>query len=149
MAALYATIIAMHILGACIWAGGHITLATAVLPRALREGRAQIVLDFERGYERIGLTALGAQVATGLWLTHFRLGAVGNWFQSNPLAHVFQLKLTLLAATVAIAAHARLRVIPQLEDRTLPHLAVHIFAITTLAVLFVIAGVLFRVGGIG
>jgi putative copper export protein len=145
----YASIVAVHVLGACIWTGGHLALATAVLPRALRQRRAQIVLDFEQGYERIGLPALLVQVLTGLWLVHLRLGPPGAWFESNPLAHVFQVKLALLAGTVALALHARLRLIPRLTDASLPTLARHIVAVTTLAVLFTVAGVLFRVGGIG
>jgi hypothetical protein len=55
----------------------------------------------------------------------------------------------LLAATVALALHARLWLIPRLRDDNLPALAAHILAVTILAVLFVLAGVLFRVGGIG
>ncbi|MDE3084575.1 MAG: CopD family protein [Verrucomicrobiota bacterium] len=145
---LYGILIALHVLGACIWTGGHLTLASAVLPRALRERRAQLVIDFERGYERIGLPALFAQVITGLWLAHVRLGRPADWFAANPLAHVVQVKLALLAATVLLALHARLRLIPRLRDDNLPLLAVHIVAVTTLAVLFVLAGVLFRVGGI-
>lgn len=143
----YAIALAVHIIGACIWAGGHLVLAATVLPRALRERSARIILDFEQGYERIGLPALVAQVLSGLWLAHLRLGPVSSWFESNSLARVFQIKLALLAGTVALALHARLRLIPRLRDETLPALAAHIVAVTLLAVLFVLAGVLFRVGG--
>lgn len=146
---IYVTLIALHILGACIWAGGHIVLAATVLPRALRERRAALILEFERGYERIGLPALVLQVVTGLWLAYLRLGPVSNWFEANPLAHVVQIKLALLASTVALALHARLRLIPRLCDDTLAPLAAHIVGVTVLAVLFVLAGVFFRVGGVG
>ena len=143
----YAIALAIHIIGACIWAGGHLVLAATVLPRALRERSARIILDFEQGYERIGLPALVAQVLTGLWLAHLRLGPVSSWFEPNPLARVFQFKLALLAGTIALALHARLWLIPRLRDETLPMLAAHIVAVTVLAVLFVLAGVLFRFGG--
>lgn len=145
---VYTLLLILHVIGACIWAGGHLALSAAVLPRALRERRARIILDFEHGYERIGLPALVVQVITGLWLAHIRIGPVAGWFADNPLAHVFQIKLGLLAATVALALHARLKLIPRLTDENLPTLAVHIVAVTTLAVLFVVAGVLFRVGGL-
>jgi putative copper export protein len=145
---IYATLISVHILGACIWAGGHIVLAATVLPRALRERRAALILEFERGYERIGLPALVLQVLTGLWLAYLRLGPASNWFEANPLARVVQIKLALLAGTVALALHARLRLIPRLRDDTLPPLAAHIVAVTALAVLFVLAGVFFRIGGV-
>lgn len=145
----YAWALAIHVLGACIWAGGHLALATGVLPRALRERRAAVILEFEAGFERIGLPALAAQVVTGLWLAHLRLGPVAEWFSATPLAHIFQIKLALLAGTVGLAVHARLQLIPRLTDATLPPLAGHIVAVTVLAVGFVIAGVLFRVGGVG
>lgn len=145
----YAILIALHLLGACIWTGGHLALAVAVLPRALRQRRAQPIQDFERGFERMGLPALLAQVITGLWLAHLRLGAPAAWFAANPIARVVQVKLTLLAATILLALHARLRLIPRLRDDNLPALAGHIVAVTVLAVFFVLAGVLFRVGGIG
>lgn len=145
----YTILLAVHLLGACIWTGGHLVLATAVLPRALRERSAKRVLEFEAGYERIGLPALLAQVVSGLWLARLRLGPLENWFDTNPVARVFQLKLVLLGATVLLALHARLRLIPRLRDETLPFLAVHIVAVTLLGVFFVLAGVLFRIGGLG
>ena len=144
---LYATLLVLHVLGACIWAGGHLALAVAVLPRALRERRAAIILDFEQGYERLGLPALLMQVITGLWLAYVRLGPASEWFAANPLARVVQLKLLLLAGTIGLALHARLRLIPRLTNETLPGLATHIVAVTGLAVVFTFAGVLFRVGG--
>jgi hypothetical protein len=145
----YTILLSLHLLGACIWAGGHLALAAAVLPRALRERRAQVIIDFEQGYERIGIPALLVQVVTGLWLAYLRLGVPSLWFANSPLAHVVQAKLGFLAATVALALHARLKLIPRLTDATLPTLAIHIVGVTTLAVLFVLAGVVFRVGGIG
>ena len=144
----YTILLSLHILGACIWAGGHLVLAITILPRALRERRARIILDFEHGYERVGIPALLTQVITGLWLAYLRLGPPSGWFANNPLAHVVQAKLGFLAATIALALHARLKLIPQLTDATLPTLAAHIFGVTSLAVLFVLAGVVFRVGGI-
>ena len=149
MVSTYAIVLTLHILGASIWAGGHLVLALSVLPRALRERRARLVTDYEHAYERVGLPALLVQVITGLWLAHLRLGAVSAWFANNPLAHVVQIKLGLLAGTIALALHARLKLIPRLTDANLPTLGAHIIAVTTLAVLFVLAGVAFRFGGVG
>ena len=143
----YYIALALHILGATIWAGGHLVLATTILPRALRERRAAPVSDFEQSFERIGLPALAVQILTGLWLAHHLLGAPGNWFNDNPIAHVVQIKLGLLALTVALAIHARFRVIPKLSDGTLPTLAWHIRLVTLAAVLFVLAGASIRFGG--
>lgn len=143
----YYIALSLHILGATIWAGGHLVLAVSILPAALRDRRAATVSDFERSFERVGLPALAVQILTGLWLAHHLLGAPANWFHDNPIAHVVQVKLGLLAATLGLAVHARLRVIPKLSDDTLPTLAWHIRAVTIAAVLFVLAGASIRFGG--
>ncbi len=143
----YYTILSLHLLGAMIWAGGHVVLAVAILPDALRRQSAAPVQAFEARYERIGMTALAVQVLTGLWLVHNLLGGAGNWFGGEAIAHVVQVKLALLAATLALAVHARVRVIPRLTDQTLPVLAWHIRAVTTAAVLLVLAGASVRFGG--
>jgi Copper resistance protein D len=87
------------------------------------------------------------QVVTGLWLAHRALGGLSYWFEATPVAHVVQVKLGLLAATVALAAHARVRLIPRLDDDTLPRLAWHIRTVTVVAVLFVLAGASIRLNG--
>ena len=124
--ASYYIALALHILGATIWAGGHLVLATTILPRALRERRAAAVSQFEQSFERIGLPALAVQIVTGPWLAHHLVGAPGNWFHDNPIAHVILIKLGLLALTLALAIHARLSVVPKLSDDSLPTLAWHI-----------------------
>jgi putative copper export protein len=140
-------VLVLHLVGAAVWAGGHLVLATTILPAALRARRAAAVSEFEQRFERIGLPALVVQVATGLWLAERLLGAPGHWFEVRPLAHVVQVKLGLLAATVALAVHARFRVVPRLSDDSLPTLAWHIRAVTVLAVLLVLAGASTRFGG--
>ncbi|HEX4983828.1 MAG TPA: CopD family protein [Ilumatobacteraceae bacterium] len=146
MASYYA-FLSLHVLGATIWAGGHLVLALTILPNALRQQRAALVSEFEQRFERIGLPALAIQIVTGLWLAHHLLGAPDRWFESNPVARVVQVKLGLLAVTVGLAIHARFRVIPKLSDATLPTLAWHIRVVTLASVLFVLAGVSIRVGG--
>jgi putative copper export protein len=146
--AVYYLVLCLHILGACIWTGGHLVLATRILPRALREKKAAIIRDFEQGYERLGLPALVVQVLTGLWLAHRLLGGnSATWLGDSGLARVVQLKLGLLAATVALAVHAKRRVIPRLRDDNLPLMGAHIVGVTVLGVLFVLAGASLRLGG--
>jgi hypothetical protein len=55
-------------------------------------------------------------------------------------------KLALLAATVALAVHARLRVVPRLDAATLRFLAYHIVAVTLLGVALLVVGVAIRTG---
>jgi putative copper export protein len=146
--AIYYTLLALHVLGACIWVGGHLVLAVRILPRALREKRAALIREFEQGYERLGLPALATQVLTGLWLAHRLLGGTpAAWLADNGPARVVQVKLALLAATVALAVHAKTRVIPRLRDDNLPLMGWHIAGVTFCGVLFVLAGVSLRVGG--
>jgi putative copper export protein len=143
----YYILLSLHLLGAAVWTGGHVVLATTVLPRALRAKRASILSDFEQGYERVGMPALGVQIITGLWLAHRLLGAPTHWFVASPLAHVVQFKLLCLAGTAALAIHAKTRVIPRLRDDNLPVMAWHIAGVTVFSVLFVLAGASARLGG--
>ena len=139
----------LHVLAATVWVGGHLVLSLSVLPKALRADDPRIVLEFESAYERVGLPALLVQVITGIWLAWRLIPEVGEWFSfSSPIATTIGVKLILLAVTLALAVHARLRLIPNLEDGSLRPLAFHIVAITAIAVLMVVAGVGFRFGGI-
>ncbi|HEY8995593.1 MAG TPA: CopD family protein [Lacunisphaera sp.] len=143
----YFVLLLLHILGATIWTGGHLVLATTVLPRALRAKRAAILSDFEQGYERVGMPALALQIVTGLLLAYRLLGAPSHWFEAHPLAHVVQFKLLCLAGTGALAVHAKTCVTPRLCDDNLPVLGWHIAGVTVFSVLFVVAGASARLGG--
>jgi hypothetical protein len=68
---------------------------------------------------------------------------------ANPIGMLVGVKLLLLAATGGLALHARLRLIPNLNDENLPGLAWHIRGITALAIAFVVVGALIRLGGLG
>jgi putative copper export protein len=139
----------VHVLGATIWAGGHIVLSLTVLPRALKQRDPQIIRDFEAGYERLGIPALVAQVITGVWLAYRLVPDPAQWFgfDSFVATHI-AVKLLLLAATLALAVDARLRIIPRLDARSLPSLAWHVVAVTVIAVLLVMLGVGLRTGGL-
>ena len=143
-----ALVLYAHLLGATVWTGGHLVLALAVLPRALLRRDARLVHEFESSYERIGLPALLLQVGTGLWLAS-GVVPVERWLAfESPTERLVAAKLGLLAATVLLAVHARLRLVPKLQEGKLAALAAHILAITALAVLFVLVGLGFRLGGL-
>ncbi len=146
--AWYYPVLCLHLAGACIWVGGHLVLAVRILPRALRARRAALIREFEQAYEAIGLPALATQVLTGLWLAHRLLGgSPAAWFGASGPARLVQVKLALLAATVALAVHAKTRVIPRLRDDNLPLMGAHIVAVAGLGVLFLLAGASLRFGG--
>jgi putative copper export protein len=144
---MYKYVLLLHILGATVWTGGHLVLALAVLPRVLKERSPAALRQFESAYERVGMPALLLQVATGLWLAHLLVPDVRAWFTAGDfVSRLILFKLSLLAATVLVAADARLRIIPRLTAQTLPAMARRIVAVTVLSVLFVATGVAFRVG---
>lgn len=144
---MFGFILLLHFLGATVWTGGHLILATVILPRALRSRDVEGIRNFENAYEKIGIPALILQIASGLWLTHRMLPEISHWFQwNNPIARLVLFKLSLLGLTALLALDARLRVIPRLGPHNLSSLAWHIIPVTVISVLFVIVGVSFRTG---
>ncbi len=144
-----AILIFLHLLGASVWVGGHLILTLSILPRALREQDVPAIQRFEQSFERIGIPALIVQVLTGLRLASI-YAPVSQWlgFDGHAPRHI-TLKLLALAATVGLAAHARLSLIPRLAPGApLRSLAVHIVLVTTLAVAFAFIGASFRLGGV-
>jgi putative copper export protein len=146
---LYKTLLFFHILAATIWTGGHLVLSIVVLPKVLRERSAEELLQFEAGYERIGIPALLVQVATGLCLAYMMVPNISLWFNlENPVCRAISAKLALLAITIGFAVDARLRLIPHLTPEKLPALAWHVVPVTVVSVLFVYVGVSIRTGGL-
>ncbi|HKZ08985.1 MAG TPA: CopD family protein [Methylomirabilota bacterium] len=143
----YRLLVALHLLGATVWVGGHLVLCLAVLPRALRSRDPGIVREFESGFERLGIPALLLQVVTGLWLASHWVPDLTEWLSpSTPPARLILLKLALLVVTVALAVHARLRALPRLDATTLPFLAYHIVSVTLVGVSMLLVGVAIRTG---
>lgn len=144
---MYSLLILLHVLGACVWVGGHLVLAVSIMPKALITKDIALLQQFEQAYERVGMPALLLQVLTGLTLFWMMLPNFSLWFSAGvALNHVLWLKLGLLLATVLFAIDARLRVIPHLSPANLVDLAWHVYPVTLLSVLFVCVGVLHRFG---
>lgn len=147
---LFSFLVIVHALAATLWTGGHLVLAVGVLPKALRAHDAAAIRAFEETFEPLGLSALMIQVVSGLWMVGIYLpGFAGLFSPANPMGMLAGVKLLLLAATAALAFHARLRLIPQLSEDNLQPLACHIRAITVLAIAFVVVGAGLRLGGLG
>jgi len=145
----YRLLVTLHLLGATVWVGGHLVLSLSVLPRALRARDPAIIREFESGFERLGIPALLVQIVTGLWLAYHWAPHVTSWFSpSTPQERFILIKLVLLAATVALAVHARLRVVPHLDAATLRFLAYHVVAVTLLGVALLVVGVAIRTGAV-
>jgi hypothetical protein len=98
-------------------------------------------------YEKIGMPALIIQIITGLYLAHRMVPEFSQWFNfSNPVAHPITLKVILLGLTFAFAIDAKIRVLPNLSEKTLTTMAWHIIPVTVISILFVVVGVSFRTG---
>lgn len=137
-------ILLLHVLGACIWTGGHLVLSFCILPDVLKNKDLNLISRFESRFERIGIPALLTQVGTGFYMAGPMLNAeLFNYSAGQWLA----LKLGLLLATLLLAADARLRIIPKLTEQNLNALAWHVIPVTFIAVLFVVAGVAVHLGG--
>jgi len=141
-------IIILHVLAATIWTGGHIVLATTILPNVLRKRDIETLLNFERGYEKVGMPALLIQIVTGLYLAYNYLPDIGKWFSfSDHLSTHIGVKLILLFCTFGLALNAKFRLIPNLEKGSnLNIFGGHIIAVTIISILFVIIGLSFRLG---
>lgn len=137
-------LILLHVLGATIWAGGHLILSIGFLPKALKYKDLSIIVNFEKHYERVGIPALLVQVITGVWMALIYV-PISDWMSLATKHHLYLwVKFGLLLATIAFAVHARFFIIPKLTVEKLPSLAFHIVMATMLAVLFVITGLSFR-----
>jgi putative copper export protein len=146
---VFSLLVIVHALAATVWTGGHLVLDLGVLPRALRAQSAEAIRSFEETFEPLGLTALAIQVVTGVWMGWIYLPRFqGLLNPGNPIGMLVGVKLLLLAATAALAIHARLRLIPNLTDDNLNGLAWHIRGITALAIAFVVVGAFIRLGGV-
>lgn len=137
-------LILFHVLGATIWAGGHLVLAMGFVPAALRLRDPSIILHFEKHYEKIGIPALLIQAITGIWMALIYV-PFNYWWSLETLHHRYLwIKLLLLFCTLILAIHARFFIIPKLNGDRLPTLAFHIVLMTVLAVFFILTGLSFR-----
>lgn len=137
-------LILFHVIGACIWVGGHLVLSLSVLPKALREKDPQVVRVFEERFERIGIPSLVLQVITGLWMAAIYV-PVKEWLSfDNVMSNHIALKLLLLLATILLAIHARFFIIPKLSADNLSSLGFHIVVVTLIAIALLFTGLNFR-----
>ncbi|TDE30411.1 copper resistance protein CopD [Flavobacterium ranwuense] len=140
----------IHLLSATVWVGGHLLLIFGHLPQALKEKDPSIILNYEKKYEPVGMTALVLLVITGILMAYKYGVSIEYWFQfTTPFEKVVSTKLLLLLLTVLFALSAQFRVIPKLKNNPdkLPEMAFHILSVTIIGVLLLIFGSYIRFGG--
>ncbi len=141
---MYKYSILIHVLAACVWTGGHLVLAFAVLPDILRSKNIPALMQFESRFEKIGIPSLILLVVTGFYQALSQL-EMDKWFNfSDHISRHISFKLMLIVGIVILALHARLKLIPQGEKVDLKFLASHIYLVTLLSVLLVVVGISFR-----
>lgn len=140
----------IHLLCASIWIGGHILLCVAYLPKALKEKDPNIILNYEKKYEPVGMTSLFLLVTTGILMAYKFGVTIDHWFQfATPIEKVVSSKLLLLFTTAAFALSAQFRVLPKLKTNPLklPEMTFHIVSVTTIGIVMLIFGSFIRFGG--
>jgi putative copper export protein len=140
----------IHLLCASIWVGGHLLLVFGHLPQALKEKNQNIILNYERKYEPVGMTALVLLVVTGIMMAYKYGVGIEYWFHfATPIEKVVSTKLLLLLLTVLFALSAQFRVLPKLKNNPdkLPEMTFHIVSVTLIGVLMLIVGSFVRFGG--
>nr|WP_314290100.1 CopD family protein [uncultured Capnocytophaga sp.] len=142
----------LHLIAATIWVGGHLVLAIAYLPKALRHKDFSYIGKFEQTYEPVGMPSLLVLVITGVWMAYDYGVTFSTWLHFDfSIEKVVSLKLLCLLSTVCFAISAQTRVLPKLRKGDLSRLremAVHIICVTLLGVTMLVLGSLVRIGGI-
>lgn len=139
----------IHLLSATIWVGGHLILCFRYLPLALKNKDPNVIREYEKQYEPIGIPALLLLVITGIIMAYDYNVTFSSWFTfSNNIEKVVSIKLILLFTTLVLALHARFFIIPKLEVSSLRLMSIHIIILSIVAVTMLVFGSLVRVGGI-
>ncbi|MCX7877241.1 MAG: CopD family protein [Ignavibacteria bacterium] len=137
-------LVILHSLGACVWIGGHLLLSLKYLPESLRLKNQEIILSFERKFEKIGIPALLIQLISGIGLMHlYHI----SWFDfSTQIASIISIKFILIIITILLAVHARFFIIPKLQPSNLKLLSFHIITVTIISIIMLFLGISVRFG---
>jgi hypothetical protein len=109
----------------------------------------EILLDFERKYEKIGIPALLLMVITGVWMSYqFGIGffKLVSFFESYRNCDFLEIDFT--SDNCIVCNQCKFFVIPKLTAKTLPLMAFHILSVTTIGVLMLLLGSFVRYGGL-
>ena len=136
----------IHVLAASVWIGGHIVILVGYVPRLLASGSFRELEAFERVYEKIGLPSLVIAALTGIYMA-LKISSPSEWLSTREPGVLVAVKILLVAATVALALDARMRIIRQYRATGRINkwdMALHIAGVTLIAVLFAVVGWMIR-----
>lgn len=145
------TLLIIHLLGACVWVGGHLAAATTLLPQAWEQKSLEPMMKFEAKFSKIEMPSLVLMIITGVWLSYLLGVTWEDWFHfANPIETAISIKIILLLLTLLTAASANIFVLPKAKkgETPLKLVTLHVTIIITLGVLLVIFGGFANQGGI-
>ncbi|MFD2942406.1 copper resistance protein CopD [Flavobacterium notoginsengisoli] len=146
---LHHFILIIHLLAATVWVGGHLLLSISYLPKALRKKDPQIILNFEKKFERLGMSSLALLIFTGIWMSYDFGVTIETWFDfSGGFEKVVSAKLVLLFLTFVCAICAQLYFIPNLNQYNMKIMSLIILTVTLIGVAMLVLGSTLRYGGI-
>ena len=103
----------LHILGACTWLGGLFGLAVVGRGRGFGERAGLCWARMWQRFSSLALVAVGAVVASGIWLAWRHVGTVGQLFTTT-YGRFLLVKLIIVAAMVAAGAYNQLALTPRI-----------------------------------
>ena len=119
------------------------------LPKALKKKDPQVIREFEKQYEPLGIPALILLIITGILMAYDYNATISTWFSfSNNIEKVVSIKLLLLFSTLILAIHARFFLIPKLNPSNLLSMSLHIVILSSISVAMLVFGSLVRIGGV-
>lgn len=142
-------LLVIHLLAASVWVGGHIILLFGFWFKAKSTKDINLIDQFRKRYELVGMPALIIVLITGVWMSSIFGITPGGWFHFNtPLERVVSLKLVLLICTMALAFSVQIFWFRKGKTPSFQVLSVLIWSVTIIGVSMLLLGTLFRYGGL-
>jgi putative copper export protein len=146
---MHQLLLIIHLVAATIWIGGHLILCLGILPRAIKTANPNLILQFEKQFEPIGIPALLLLVISGILLSIQYDITISKWFSfTQSIEMEISYKLILLLIIFMLALHARFILIPKLTVENMYKLGWHIVLVTMVSVSMLVLGSSIRFGGI-
>ncbi|KAF2508834.1 CopD family protein [Flavobacterium foetidum] len=146
---LHHLVLIIHLLSATVWVGGHLFLMICILPTALKEKNPALILNFEKKFEKLGMSSLVLLILTGIWMAIDFGVTFESWFHFKAgFEKVISIKLLLLFATFCCAVCAQFYILPNLRPNSIWKMAIVIVTVTMIGITMLILGSTLRYGGI-
>jgi copper transport protein len=123
----------VHLVGACLWVGGLVTLAFLVWPVAPELRRSAFL-----GFSRLAVGVIGAMVLAGGYLAIARLPELSDLWETD-YGRLLLLKLAIVSLALAWGGFHHTFVRPRLEAGVVPRVRPSLIGETTVAIVVLLA----------